>query len=204
MGLFEQLFGLKCPGCDKPLARPIICANCEAELVPRHVPGFVYLGNYQRFGRLSRAIKYGGQRQLATFLAKKIALGVRQAEWKLEGITAVPTLLHRKVQRGYNQAELLAQGVAKELNLPYQAVLNRVVYTKSQTQKTLRERLELPEETFQSNAKVRGVWLMIDDVITTGTTFKRAKHVLLEAGASKVMGGAIAVKSPHTLSEFSL
>ncbi len=203
MGFLESLFGLKCPGCDKPLTRAIICAECEAELVPRHVPGFVYLGNYQRFGRLSRAIKYGGQRQLAAFLAAKIALGVRQAQWKLEGITAVPTLFHRQVQRGYNQAELLAQGVAKELKLPYQAVLKRVIYTKSQTQKTLRERLDLPEETFQAE-KVRGVWLLIDDVVTTGTTFKRAKHVLLEAGASKVIGGAIAVKSPHTLSEFSL
>lgn len=204
MGFFESLFGLRCPGCDKPLTRPVICAECDAELVPRHVPGFVYLGNYQRFGRLSRAIKYGGQRQLAAFLGRKIALGVRQAQWHLEGITAVPTLFHRRVQRGYNQAELLAQGVAKELNLPYQTVLNRVVYSKSQTQKTLRERLELPEETFQAKGDIHGVWLLIDDVITTGTTFKRARQVLLGAGAAKVMGGAIAVKSPHTLSGFSL
>ena len=204
MSFLEQLFGLKCPGCDKPLTRATLCLECEAALVPRHVPGFVYLGDYQRFGRLSRAIKYSGQSKLAGLLGKKIALGVQQAEWQLAGVTAVPTLLHRQIQRGYNQAELLARATAETLKVPYQPVLKRAVYTKSQTRKTLSERLALPEETFQATTKVQGVWLLIDDVLTTGTTYKRARVALLEAGANKVQGAAIAIKSPHALSEFSL
>lgn len=204
MGLLESLFGLRCPGCGQPLNRAVLCAACEAELVPKHVPGFVYLGNYVRFGRLSRAIKYGGQTRLAAFLGQKLALGVLQAGWQLEGVTAVPTLWHRKAVRGYNQAGLLAQALAKELKLPFRPVLKRTGYSPSQTKKSLRERLELPEDTFQTSSRIGGVWLLIDDVVTTGVTFKRAKHALLTAGAAKVMGGAIAVKSPHTLGEYSL
>ncbi|MDX2007375.1 MAG: phosphoribosyltransferase family protein [Meiothermus sp.] len=204
MGIFEQLFGLKCPGCDTPLTRATICLECEHALVPRHVPGFVYLGDYQRFGRLSRSIKYGGQSKLAEVLGRKMALGVRQAEWQLAGVTAVPTMLHRQAQRGYNQSELLARAAAEALKVPFKPVLQRAVYTKSQTKKTLAERLALPEDSFRATAKVGGVWLLIDDVLTTGTTYKRARAALLEAGAAKVHGAAIAVKSPHTLSEFSL
>ncbi|MCX7600963.1 MAG: ComF family protein [Meiothermus sp.] len=201
---WEQLTGATCPGCGQPLNQPVLCADCRALLVPRHLPRFVYLGDYRRFGRLARAVKYQGQRALAELLGQRIALGVEQAGWRLEGVTAVPTLLHRKVQRGYNQAELLAKSAARELHLPYQSVLERTLWDISQTKKTLQKRLELAEATFRPNRRVQGVWLLVDDVLTTGTTFIRARKALLEAGAAGVYGAAIAVKSPHELSQQAL
>lgn len=204
MGWWEQLTGATCPGCGKPLQEPTICTDCRSVLVPRHVPGFLYLGSYQRFGNLSRALKYQGRRNLALLLGQRMALGVRQAEWGLDGVTAVPTLLQRKIARGYNQAELLAQAVAKELRIPYKSVLLRTAVDKSQTEKTLLRRLQLSEATFQPASRVKGIWLLLDDVVTTGTTFERARKALLEAGAARVYGAAIAVKSPHELSRYSL
>lgn len=204
MSWWEQLVGAVCPGCGQPLAQPIICASCRRSLLPRHLPNFVYLGDYRRFGRLPKAIKYQGQRQLGILLGKRLALGVRQADWKLDGVTAVPTLLHRKIARGYNQAELLAQAVAQELGIPYKTVLSRTALDKSQTKKTLLSRLQLPEATFLPTTQVGGVWLLVDDVVTTGATFERARRALFEAGAARVYGAAIAVKSPHRLSNFSL
>ncbi|WP_366914778.1 phosphoribosyltransferase family protein [uncultured Meiothermus sp.] len=168
------------------------------------MPGFIYLGTYQRFGNLSRAIKYRGQRSLALLLGQKMALGVRQAEWGLDGVTAVPTLLQRKITRGYNQAELLAQAAASELGIPYKSVLSRTALDKSQTEKTLLRRLQLSHATFRPASRVKGIWLLVDDVVTTGTTFERARKALLEAGAARVYGAAIAVKSPHDLSRYSL
>lgn len=204
MGWWEQLTGATCPGCGKPLQEPTICTECRCALVPRHVPGFLYLGSYQRFGNLSRALKYQGRRNLALLLGQRMALGVRQAEWKLDGVTAVPTLLQRKIARGYNQAELLAQAVAKELRIPYKSMLSRTAMDKSQTEKTLLRRLQLSETTFHPASRVKGIWLLVDDVVTTGTTFERARKALLEAGAARVYGAAIAVKSPHELSRYSL
>lgn len=204
MGWWEQLTGATCPGCGKPLQEPTLCPECQRALVPRHVPGFLYLGSYQRFGNLSRAVKYQGQRNLAVLLGQKMALGVRQAEWGLDGVTAVPTLAQRKLARGYNQAELLAQALAKELHIPYKSVLLRTAVDKSQTEKTLLRRLQLSEATFKPASRVKGIWLLVDDVVTTGTTFERARKALLEAGAAKVYGAAIAVKSPHELARYSL
>jgi ComF family protein len=204
LGWWEQLTGATCPGCAKPLQEPTLCSECQRALVPRHGPGFVYLGSYQRFGNLARALKYQGRRNLALLLGQRMALGVRQAEWGLDGVTAVPTLPHRQIQRGYNQAELLAQAAAKELRIPYQSVLSRTALDKSQTQKTLLRRLQLSQATFQPVSRVKGIWLLVDDVVTTGTTFERARKALLEAGAAKVYGAAIAVKSPHELAKYSL
>ncbi|MCX7782018.1 MAG: phosphoribosyltransferase family protein [Meiothermus sp.] len=204
LGWWEQLTGATCPGCGQPLRQPFLCSSCRVLLVPRHLPHFVYLGDYRRFGQLAKAIKYQGRRELATFLGQQIALGVKQAEWGLDGVTAVPTLLHRKVKRGYNQAELLAQAVAKELHIPYQSLLVRTAWDQSQTEKTLQKRLQLSEATFQPVHRVKGIWLLVDDVLTTGTTFERARKALLEAGAARVYGAAIAVKSPHELSQQAL
>jgi len=204
LGWWEQLTGAACPGCSKPLKQPTLCTECRSALVPKHVPGFLYLGSYQRFGSLSRAIKYQGRRNLAVLLGQKMALGVRQADWDLDGVTAVPTLLHRRLARGYNQAELLAQSAAKELQVPYKAILLRSAFDKSQTEKTPIQRLQLSEATFKPTSRVQGTWLLVDDVVTTGTTFKLARKTLLEAGAARVFGAAIAVKSPHELSMFTI
>lgn len=203
-GWWEELTGAYCPGCGAPLRQPLLCSSCRTALVPRHLPHFVYLGDYKRFGRLPKAIKYQGQRGLAAFLGRQLALGVRQAGWSLDGITAVPTLPHRQIVRGYNQAELLAQALAQALQVPYQRVLRRSFWDKSQTQKTRQQRQQLAESTFQPARQVSGLWLLVDDVITTGTTFARARKALLEAGAAKVYGAAIAVRSPNELSRYSL
>ncbi len=204
LGWWEQLTGATCPGCAQPLSEPFLCTSCRALLVPQHLPHFIYLGDYKRFGRLPKAIKYQGRRELAVFLGQRIALGVRQAEWGLDGVTSVPTLLPRKIKRGYNQAELLAKVVAKELRIPYKSALLRTAWDRSQTTKSLFQRLQLSETTFLPAGRVKGIWLLIDDVVTTGATFQRARKALLEAGAARVYGAAIAVKSPHELARYSL
>jgi ComF family protein len=198
MSLLEQLLGLRCPLCNKALTRPILCNDCEQTLVPKHSPSFVYLGDYRLTRGASRDIKYHGNRNLAGLLGQKIALGVRQAGWHLDGITAVPTPIHRKLLRGYNQAELLAQAVAKALGVPYKTVISRS-HSTSQTQKSLLKRQQLPENTFKPQSRINGAWLLVDDVITTGTTFAHAKYALFTAGAAKVYGAVIGVKSPRSL-----
>ncbi|WP_027882799.1 ComF family protein [Meiothermus rufus] len=203
-GWWEALTGARCPGCGGPLDQPTLCQACRQALVPRHALGLVYLGGYQRFGGLARAVKYRGHLELAALLSQRLALGVRQAGWVLAGVTAVPTLWSRRLVRGYNQAELLAQALAQALGVPYQSVLRRVRGGPSQAHKTLRQRLLLPPGTFQPLRRVEGPWLLVDDVLTSGATWGQARRALLEAGASRVYGAAIAVKRPHQLAPYFL
>jgi predicted amidophosphoribosyltransferase len=200
----EALLGMRCPGCGGKLDLAGLCRSCRDELKPQHGPNLVYLGHYQRWGRVVRALKYGGKRDLLEALIPPLAVGVQQTWWTLHGVTAVPTLPHRKLARGYNQAELLGRALAKVLELPYRETLTRQRYTPSQTRRRLSERGELPEDTFKARTVLQGCWLLVDDVITSGSTYRRARATLLGAGAQKVYGACIGVRNPNVLRDISL
>ncbi|MER3479248.1 MAG: amidophosphoribosyltransferase [Meiothermus sp.] len=204
MAWLEALLNLKCPGCGRGLDSSGLCRECRAELEWQQAHGLLFLGSYQRWGSLSRSIKYRGKRDVVDLIAGVWAEGIRYHRWKLEGVTAVPTLLHRQIRRGYNQAELLGRALAQAAGLPYQNVLSRVRYAPSQAKRTGLSKTALPADTFTPKRKVCGAWLLVDDVITSGTTFRLARKALLEAGAKPVYGACIAVKSLKTLQDLSL
>jgi len=49
---------------------------------------------------------------------------------------------------------------------------------------------------------VEGAWLLVDDVLTSGATFLRARGALLEAGAAHVYGAFLAVRDPRALGPY--
>jgi predicted amidophosphoribosyltransferase len=202
--LLELLLGMRCPGCGGRLDLVGLCRACREEMKPQHGPNLVYLGHYRRWGRVVRALKYGGKRDLLEAIVPPLAAGVRQTGWSLNGVTAVPTLPHRKLARGYNQAELLGRALAKALELPYRETLIRQRYTPSQTRRRFGQRGELPEDTFRAQAALEGRWLLVDDVITSGSTYRRARVTLLAGGAQKVYGACIGVRNPNVLRDISL
>ncbi|PZA08053.1 MULTISPECIES: ComF family protein [unclassified Meiothermus] len=199
MAWLEALLGLRCPGCGGDPDASGLCRGCRSELEWQQAYGVLFLGSYRRWGRLSRSIKYGGRRDVVKLIAQEWAKGIAYQGWKLEGITAVPTLLHRRIQRGYNQAELLGRALAEAAGLPYRNVLSRLRYAPSQTRRVGAERAALPADTFVPRQSVSGAWLLVDDVITSGSTFRLARNSLLEAGAWQVYGACIAVKSAKVL-----
>jgi len=76
-----------------------------------------------------------------------------------------------------------------------------VRYTPSQPTRG-RARRRLPEDLFVPVLRVEGSWLLVDDVLTSGTTFLRAKEALLKAGASRVYGAFLAVRDPGALGPY--
>ncbi|WP_448569050.1 ComF family protein [Thermus sp.] len=200
-GFFEGILGHACPGCGGRLDAPLLCAACRRELRAFPRGEMVYLGPYGRWGGVVRALKYGRRFGLVPLLARPLAEGVVQAGWALEGVAAVPTLLPRLLLRGYNPPELLAKEVARLLGLPYRRVLRRVRYAPSQPLRG-RGRGRLPGDLFAPVARVEGAWLLLDDVLTSGATFLRAREALLRAGASRVYGAFLAVRDPGALGPY--
>ncbi|WP_117236696.1 ComF family protein [Thermus sediminis] len=200
-GLLEELLGHACPGCGGRLDVLLLCASCRAELRAFARGETVYLGPYGRWGGVVRALKYGRRFGLAPLLARPLAEGVLAQGWALGGVAAVPTLLPRLLLRGYNPPELLAREVARLLGLPYRRVLRRVRYAPGQPLRG-RGRGRLPGDLFAPLGRVEGAWLLVDDVLTSGATFLRAKEALLRAGASRVHGAFIAVKDPGALGPY--
>jgi ComF family protein len=103
----------------------------------------------------------------------------------------VPVPLHpaRERERGFNQAALLAELLAESVGAPVRPVLERVRYTTTQTAHDRAERMENLRDAFRlrKNRDVRDLRvLLIDDVLTTGSTLSECARVLKEAGAISV------------------
>lgn len=115
------------------------------------------------------------------------------ARWAVEVVVPVPLSPGRRRRRGFNQAELIARRVARELRVPLRVdLVQRVRSTLPQAQLGALER----HTNLVGAFAVRGVpqrrVLVVDDVTTTGSTLSEVAWTLLDAGAERVYGLAVA------------
>lgn len=148
-------------------------------------------------------VKYAGNRTLADKLGA-ILFDVIVAELMernlLEKYGAVilmpmPVSDKRRFERGWNQVELITNAVKARDSAQHfkylPRMLAKITHTESQTRTAhKRERRENLINTMQvmNPQSVAGrLVVLIDDVITTGSTFNEAKRSLKEAGAKKII-----------------
>ena len=110
----------------------------------------------------------------------------------------IPIPLHknRLLKRGYNHSELLAKGLSEKLNLALLDILERTKDTKSQFGLNLKKRKENIKDAFtiSPNNPVTQFpnILLVDDILTTGSTLLEAARILKKNGAKKVWGLTLA------------
>ena len=109
----------------------------------------------------------------------------------------VPVPLHKRREkaRGYNQSALLAREVGRGANVPVApGVLRRTRDTPPQLSMTSpEERLRNMQGAFEATGDIRRKRvLLVDDVVTTGTTMSACAKPLRDAGAASVWGLALA------------
>jgi ComF family protein len=111
-------------------------------------------------------------------------------------VAPVPLHWWRRWTRGYNQAESVAREVAASLRVPFEAkLLRRVRWTPQQSQPTREARRENVRGAFQvrKGARVASkAVLLVDDVMTTGSTLGEAARTLRGAGAGRVVVAVLA------------
>ncbi len=110
-------------------------------------------------------------------------------------ILPVPIHPARRRERGYNQAESIAEGVGEILGIKVKNnLIKRTKYTTSQTRFSAVERSNNIKDVFKINPEcsvVNSSILLIDDVLTTGSTLNSCATVLLENKARKVDAAAL-------------
>lgn len=108
----------------------------------------------------------------------------------------IPLSSKRLKKRGYNQAEILAKELGIRFGVKVQSVLNRVKQTKPQYGLKREERQENMKDAFAIDTKIAvqnsKVAILIDDVLTTGSTMQEAAKILKKQGFEKVWGIALA------------
>jgi ComF family protein len=140
------------------------------------------------------ALKHGGRDDLAAPLGERLAASIAAESWVslIDCIVPIPSHRWRRLNKPWAASELLADVVSKKLERPVERLLRRHGLGR-QSGRSRARRLVLPAGSFsaKTNAKGRNL-LVIDDVMTTGTTLRRAAKVLCSAGAEAVYCGVCA------------
>lgn len=141
--------------------------------------------------------KFSGKVQYAEYFGQLLAESLfEHCTVTPDFITWVPISKIRLRKRGYNQSEALAKAAAVRLELPTQAVLQKKKDNPPQSSLQGAEKRRanvLNMYNCTSPEIVRGkTILLIDDVITTGSTLGECARTLLMAGADTVVCGTIA------------
>ncbi len=137
-----------------------------------------------RFKFEGKTIYAGSFAPLLAAAASRLPLG------EIGLVTWIPVSRQRKRERGYDQARLLARPVARALNKPLEAALEKIRDNPPQSSLEdagLRRRNVQGVYRPHQGAQVGGkTCLLLDDIVTTGSTAREAARVLLAAGAEAV------------------
>ena len=189
--------GHRCPSCGGSVDDPAEpCLACVAEPVPQQ--GTVVWGEYD--GTLRDAVltlKHRGHDQVAGLLGTRLAARISVESWAedISVVTSVPSHPVHRLRRGFNASELLARSVARAIDRPYRESLRRHGFGR-QASRSRVQRKQLQPRRFSARtpkAMNEQTVLLIDDVITTGTTMRRAVQALFQSGASAVYVAAPAL-----------
>ena len=207
------IFPEKCILCGRLLqkAQVDLCHHCriDAPICPisrnklPFLDSWVAVWYYKGLPRKSLlGFKFRGKRHYAAGYGRLLAMKLLQEHPEgFDLLTWVPTGSIRKFFRGYDQVQLIAQAVGRELSMEPVQLLKKI-------------RNNRPQSSIRSEAKRRanvlGAYkaldpeqfagrriLLLDDIITTGSTVSECARILLTAGAKQVHCGAVA-SAKHT------
>lgn len=159
----------------------------------------IAVGNYEGSLRAEVAQwKYRGLAIRTGRLADSVVRAVDQVlhRSEIDVVTWAPTSRRRERDRGYDQAELLARAVARRLHLPCRRLLIRR-NGEAQTGRGRAERIRSGPHFVARPPKGLLRVLVIDDVVTTGSTLESARSALINAGYHDVVLAALA-RTPRT------
>ena len=179
--------GRDVPGLD----REFLCEDCR-----RYRPHFDRVASALRFEGEARQMmldfKFNRHLWLRNDFVDYLE-GVALARFKVEAIDLVlpmPATRWHRLDRGFNPCDYLARALAKRLDRPFAAhVMRRVGSPKRQGRLSEEERRENVKGTFAVRKPdlVRGrTVLVLDDIMTTGSTLSECAKTLKEAAAAKV------------------
>ena len=184
-----------CLKCSEPfegaISTPFTCANCAHRTIYFDAAVAAYRGR-GIVRQIIHDFKYRRQIHLRYLVARWLCAALDDERLRRQQFDIlIPVPLHpaRQRERGFNQATLLAELLSKQISIPFKPLLKRVRYTTTQTALDRAERMENLHNAFRlrKNISVQGLRvLLIDDVLTTGSTLSECARILKRAGAISV------------------
>ena len=213
--LINLFFPKSCAGCHSFLLsnETVICTTCRHEIpltnhhktrnnetvqkfygkIPvEFASALFYFHKKGIVQEMIHKLKYKGHQEIGEVLGNWYAEDLKSvAQFKTIDVI-IPVPLHKKrlKERGYNQVAQFGKSLSKGLAIPYDdTLLVRNVYSKTQTRKNLLGRTAVVENIFDvtfSESHHNNHFLLVDDVITTGSTLEACGRALLKIPGAKV------------------
>lgn len=152
----------------------------------RNVSVYLYDGAVKH---LMKRLKFYKRPQTALHLGKELGGFVKRvyASVTFDYVTYVPMYHFGEIQRGYNQSELMAQSVSECINVPIRELLFKRVGMHSQKSLKAAERRHNVRDRFYTKCDLSNkTVLIVDDIMTTGSTLSECAFALKQAGAKAV------------------
>jgi ComF family protein len=206
--LLDLLFPPKCVLCEKILEKQEsdLCRCCRTEISdcpkPKRIIPFIesWLCLWYYEGTVRQSLlryKFGGHRSHATVYGRLLAMKLlREVPDGFDILTYTPISTLRQLSRGYDQVELVAKATAAELGMEVTPTLKKIRHNPPQSgisgaahrrANVLGAYQAIHPERFAGKRV-----LLLDDIVTTGSTVSECARVLLTAGAKEVICAAIA------------
>jgi len=203
--LLDFVYPQLCPACGIRLEKDVIvCRPCRFELEEKallyadstltveNTDHVVVLFPYDVLSRtLIHDLKYHGRPEIGILLGELLGESIH-ASMSGKDALVVPVPLHsaKLKSRGYNQSERLATGIAQVTGLTIdESLIVRLTDSGTQTALSAVERIKNVSGAFEFVGKAeltgRDV-ILVDDVLTTGSTISECAKVLKDGGAGSV------------------
>lgn len=163
-----------------------------------HASAYFYFNKGTIYQEMMHHFKYHGKKEIGFVLGKDFGLQLKDSTFnEIDIIVPVPLHPKKLKKRGYNQSDLIATGLGFSLEKAVDTQnLYRTVATSTQTRKSRFARWQNVENIFSikdpaefENKHI----LLVDDVVTTGSTFEACANAILEIKGTKVSIVALAV-----------
>lgn len=209
-----------CQSCGYALHKgeETICVKCQIQLpktnfhlhainpvikhfwgkVPVHAAtAFYFFNKGEKVQHLIHQLKYRGRPEVGVTVGKLLGNDLKKSELFHDVEVIVPVPLHAdKLRiRGYNQSEQIAKGVSEVYKIKSSGLIERTRFTETQTRKHRYERYQNVDKVFivtEEKEVYNKHVLLVDDVITTGSTLVACAEELLKANGAKVSIAAMA------------
>jgi ComF family protein len=135
---------------------------------------------------LVHLLKYGRVQTLARPLGKLLS-AVLPRDQVYDALVPLPLHWRKRWERGFNQSELLARELSRRTGIPVRKLVRRSKSTAAQAGLTSAKRRANMSMAFRATRPLAGLRLvLIDDVLTTGSTAASCARALKRAGAVHV------------------